>query len=101
MGGFGGGARLSNQLPSASLCLPSVDVLDGAPTLEHVAPGRCLGWRFAWPGMQGDFMKLPFKDNSFDAVYAIEATCHAPQRHVLVALACIMGAMAVDELCAQ
>merc|ERR1711966_221969 len=30
--------------------------------------------------IQGDFMKLPFEDNSFDAVYAIEATCHAPDR---------------------
>lgn len=30
--------------------------------------------------LQGDFMNLPFEDNSFDAVYAIEATCHAPQR---------------------
>ncbi|CAM9123141.1 unnamed protein product [Ectocarpus sp. 4 AP-2014] len=30
--------------------------------------------------IQGDFMKLPFEDNSFDGVYAIEATCHAPQR---------------------
>jgi len=30
--------------------------------------------------VQGDFMKLPFPDNSFDAVYAIEATCHAPER---------------------
>jgi len=29
---------------------------------------------------QGDFMKLPFPDNSFDHVYAIEATCHAPNR---------------------
>lgn len=28
--------------------------------------------------MQGDFMKMPFPDNNFDAVYAIEATCHAP-----------------------
>lgn len=28
--------------------------------------------------MQADFMKMPFPDNSFDAVYAIEATCHAP-----------------------
>uniref|UniRef100_A0A8H7K823 Sterol 24-C-methyltransferase n=1 Tax=Bionectria ochroleuca TaxID=29856 RepID=A0A8H7K823_BIOOC len=28
--------------------------------------------------VQGDFMKMPFPDNSFDAVYAIEATCHAP-----------------------
>jgi sterol 24-C-methyltransferase len=25
-------------------------------------------------------MKLPFPDNSFDGVYAIEATCHAPRR---------------------
>jgi hypothetical protein len=23
-------------------------------------------------------MKMPFADNTFDAVYAIEATCHAP-----------------------
>jgi hypothetical protein len=23
-------------------------------------------------------MKMPFDDNTFDAVYAIEATCHAP-----------------------
>ncbi|KAK5987903.1 Delta(24)-sterol C-methyltransferase [Cladobotryum mycophilum] len=28
--------------------------------------------------VQGDFMKMPFPDNTFDAVYAIEATVHAP-----------------------
>ena len=33
--------------------------------------------------MQADFMKMPFPDNTFpdntfDAVYVIEATCHAP-----------------------
>lgn len=28
--------------------------------------------------MHGDFLKMPFEDNSFDAVYSIEATCHAP-----------------------
>jgi len=28
--------------------------------------------------MQADFMKMPFDDNTFDAVYAIEATCHTP-----------------------
>ncbi|KAJ0323533.1 hypothetical protein COL922a_013715 [Colletotrichum nupharicola] len=28
--------------------------------------------------VQGDFMNIPFPDNSFDAVYAIEATVHAP-----------------------
>jgi len=30
--------------------------------------------------IQGDFMEMPFKDNEFDAAYAIEATCHAPDR---------------------
>ncbi|XP_038977761.1 cycloartenol-C-24-methyltransferase 1-like [Phoenix dactylifera] len=28
--------------------------------------------------VEGDFMKMPFPDNTFDAIYAIEATCHAP-----------------------
>ncbi|CRG88673.1 sterol 24-C-methyltransferase [Talaromyces islandicus] len=28
---------------------------------------------------KGDFMQMPFPDNSFDAVYAIEATVHAPK----------------------
>ncbi|KAK3025718.1 hypothetical protein RJ639_040931, partial [Escallonia herrerae] len=28
--------------------------------------------------VKADFMKIPFPDGSFDAVYAIEATCHAP-----------------------
>lgn len=31
--------------------------------------------------VQSDFMKLAqFADDSFDGVYAIEATCHAPRR---------------------
>jgi sterol 24-C-methyltransferase len=30
-------------------------------------------------GVKGDFMNLPFEENSFDAVYAIEATVHAPK----------------------
>jgi len=30
--------------------------------------------------VQGDFMQLPFPDASFDGVYAIESTCHAPDR---------------------
>ncbi len=28
----------------------------------------------------GDFMKIPFPQCTFDQVYAIEATCHAPDR---------------------
>ncbi|KAJ7967120.1 Methyltransferase [Quillaja saponaria] len=27
----------------------------------------------------GNFLQMPFKDNSFDGVYSIEATCHAPK----------------------
>jgi sterol 24-C-methyltransferase len=30
--------------------------------------------------VQGDFMELPFEKNTFQAAYAIEATCHAPDR---------------------
>lgn len=29
--------------------------------------------------VKGDFMNMPFKDNKFDMVYAIEATVHAPK----------------------
>ncbi|PSR93994.1 sterol 24-c-methyltransferase [Coniella lustricola] len=29
--------------------------------------------------VKGDFMQMPFPDNTFDAVYAIEATVHAPK----------------------
>ncbi|KAF7075505.1 hypothetical protein CFC21_080279 [Triticum aestivum] len=28
--------------------------------------------------VKGDFMHMPFPDDTFDAAYAIEATCHAP-----------------------
>ncbi|XP_034918254.1 cycloartenol-C-24-methyltransferase isoform X1 [Populus alba] len=28
-----------------------------------------------------DFMKMPFSDNTFDAIFALEATCHAPDVH--------------------
>ncbi|RKP10626.1 S-adenosyl-L-methionine-dependent methyltransferase [Thamnocephalis sphaerospora] len=32
-----------------------------------------------WSSVKGDFMKMDIPDNSFDAVYAIEATVHAPE----------------------
>ena len=31
-----------------------------------------------WSAVKGDFMQMDFPENSFDAVYAIEATVHAP-----------------------
>ena len=30
--------------------------------------------------LQGDFNNAPYDDNSFDAVYSIEATCHSYSR---------------------
>jgi len=30
--------------------------------------------------LQSDFMKIPVPDNAFDHAYAIEATCHAPDK---------------------
>lgn len=38
------------------------------------------GLRAQCRSVQGDFMALPFPDESFDGAYAIEATCHAPDR---------------------
>jgi sterol 24-C-methyltransferase len=38
------------------------------------------GLRGKATSVQGDFLKLPFGDNSYDGCYAIEATCHAPRR---------------------
>ena len=39
----------------------------------QLGTGRCRS-------VQGDFMKMPFKESTYDAAYAIEATCHAPDR---------------------
>lgn len=30
--------------------------------------------------VQGDFMNMPFEDNTFDAIYCIESTCHSPDK---------------------
>ncbi|HEV8322120.1 MAG TPA: methyltransferase domain-containing protein [Myxococcota bacterium] len=35
--------------------------------------------------VKGDFLAMPFEDASFDAAFAIEATCHAPERRAVFA----------------
>jgi sterol 24-C-methyltransferase len=40
---------------------------------DDTVSGRCRS-------VQGDFMNMPFSSEMFDAAYAIEATCHAPDR---------------------
>ncbi len=44
--------------------------------LENLILGVPVNCQF----IQGDFMELPFEDNSFDHVYVIEAVCHAPEK---------------------
>ncbi|CAL5866700.1 uncharacterized protein PFLUO_LOCUS910 [Penicillium psychrofluorescens] len=43
----------------------------------HYAEQQGLSDKMAF--VKGDFMQMKFPDNSFDAVYAIEATVHAPE----------------------
>ena len=40
---------------------------------DSVVSGHCRS-------VQGDFMQMPFENATFHAAYAIEATCHAPDR---------------------
>jgi sterol 24-C-methyltransferase len=35
--------------------------------------------------LKGDFMNIPAPDNSFDAIYEVEATCHAPDKEGIYA----------------
>jgi len=35
--------------------------------------------------VKGDFMHMPFADETFDAIYAIEAICHAPDKTAMYA----------------
>ncbi|KAG9410378.1 Delta(24)-sterol C-methyltransferase [Aphanomyces cochlioides] len=37
---------------------------------------------------QGNFMEMPFEANTFDAIYAIESVCHAPDKKACFAEAC-------------
>ncbi|KAF9961561.1 Delta(24)-sterol C-methyltransferase [Mortierella alpina] len=60
-------ARHEHYLASRMGILPGMKVLDvGCAKLDN----RC-------EFVKGDFMHMPFEDNTFDAIYAIEATVHA------------------------
>ena len=53
----------------------TADKRAAAVAAHDAAPNSVLG---SCEFIKGDFMEMPFDDNTFDAVYAIEATCHAP-----------------------
>lgn len=39
--------------------------------------------------VKADFMRMPFEDASFDAVYEIDATCHAPDQVRFACVVCV------------
>eukprot|EP00899_Mesostigma_viride_P015676 jgi/Mesvir1/24109/Mv10830-RA.1 len=53
-------------------------------TINEYQVNRCkhhnkrMGLEHLCNAVQGNFLKMPFENCTFDAVYAIEATCHAP-----------------------
>jgi len=50
----------------------------------QIKRGQALVSKYGLDGccdfMKADFMKIPQPDNTYDAIYAIEATCHAPSK---------------------
>ncbi|GMY18904.1 WAT1-related protein At5g64700-like [Fagus crenata] len=47
-------------------------------------PNRIAGVDETCNYVKADFMKMPFSDNTFDAIFAIEAACHAPDVGVVI-----------------
>ena len=77
--GIGGPARnihrfTGAQVTAVTLNQHQVDRGNALCRKEGVAGERKVTLK------QADFMKLPFPDNHFDGVFAIESTCHAPDR---------------------
>lgn len=76
--GIGGPARNIHRFTGAKITAVTLNQ-------AQVNRGNVLCRKEGVAGMvelvQGDFMKLPFPDNTFDAVFAIESTCHAPDRN--------------------
>ncbi|KAK0595798.1 hypothetical protein LWI29_010063 [Acer saccharum] len=63
------------QLCNGSSCFVQI-YLDVLETLQEL--NRTAGVDKTCNFVKVDFMKMPFADNTFDGIFAIEATCHAP-----------------------
>ncbi|KAL9539225.1 hypothetical protein MBANPS3_010392 [Mucor bainieri] len=73
--GVGGPARAISHLTGASI----IGLNNNAYQLEKAkqyAIQEDLGDKLSF--IKGDFMHIPYDQGTFDRVYAIEATCHAP-----------------------
>ncbi|KAJ1463357.1 S-adenosyl-L-methionine-dependent methyltransferase [Pelagophyceae sp. CCMP2097] len=81
--GVGGPARTIAKFANADVTAVTINefqVMRGntMAKAEGLQPGGTPGASVEL--VCGDFMKLPFAAASFDGVYAIESTCHAPDR---------------------
>lgn len=75
--GVGGPMRNIARLSGAAITGVNNNTYQIARGREHnCAAGTGSGCDF----LLADFMRLPVADESYDAAYAIEATCHAPDR---------------------
>lgn len=69
----------SSLAVASKLCAHALVFLSSADKTRVGLPWIQMGVSELCKPVQGDFLKMPFKDNTFDAAYAIEATCHAAQ----------------------
>eukprot|EP00741_Cyanophora_paradoxa_P024439 tig00022075_g23596.t1 len=75
--GVGGPARTIARFSGANvvgLNLNDYQIKRGLKLGEYYKLSHLVSYQ------KGDFMKMPFEDGTFDAVYEIEATCHAPDK---------------------
>lgn len=83
--GVGGPARAIATFSGADVTAVTINQfqVDRGNTMakaDGLAPSQRTGKAGSVELVKADFMKLPFADASFDGVYAIESTCHAPDR---------------------
>ncbi|UJR38736.1 hypothetical protein I4U23_031401 [Adineta vaga] len=71
--GVGGPLRRIARLTGAHITGITISQYQVQRAREIGVPDNC-------EFIHGDFMNLPFEDNSFDYVYAIESVCHAPDK---------------------
>ena len=73
--GVGGPARTIAQFSDANVVGISINEYQIRRSRNHT---KAAGLSEQVSFVQGDFTKMPFEDSTFEAAYAIEATCHSP-----------------------
>jgi len=75
--GIGGPAQYIAKCTNAKITGININPMQIS---KAIATTKSLGLSHLLDYVQGDFCKMQFKDETFDTIYAIEATCHAPRR---------------------